>query len=44
MALMIAVKYCDDDLYSNTCFSQIIGIDVKSINRMEIEFLMLINF
>jgi hypothetical protein len=44
MALITAFKYCDDDIYDNSFFAKITEIDVKIINRLEIEFLMMISF
>ena len=37
-------RLSDDDIYDNSFFAKITEIDVKIINRLEIEFLMMISF
>eukprot|EP00003_Mantamonas_plastica_P033393 TRINITY_DN954_c0_g1_i2.p1 TRINITY_DN954_c0_g1~~TRINITY_DN954_c0_g1_i2.p1 ORF type:complete len:343 (+),score=61.36 TRINITY_DN954_c0_g1_i2:68-1030(+) len=43
-SVMIAVKYCEDQRYSNKMFSAIGGITLKQVNKLEFAFLQLINF
>ena len=43
-ALMIAAKMHDDDHLSNRCFAGIIGVSLKDLNYMEIEFVRLLHF
>ena len=44
IAILIAIKYNEDDFYSNTYYAKVGGITLKEINNLESEFLSLINF
>lgn len=43
-ALLIAVKYCDDDSFKNSYYATIAGIENKELNMLELEFLSMIRF
>ncbi|KAG8220195.1 cyclin-domain-containing protein [Butyriboletus roseoflavus] len=43
-ALMMANKFLDDNTYTNKTWSEVSGIDLSEINRMEREFLMGVDF
>ncbi|KIK99447.1 hypothetical protein PAXRUDRAFT_822738 [Paxillus rubicundulus Ve08.2h10] len=43
-ALMMANKFLDDNTYTNKTWSEVSGIDLNEINRMEREFLMGVGF
>ncbi|KAG9314762.1 cyclin-domain-containing protein [Chiua virens] len=43
-ALMMANKFLDDNTYTNKTWSEVSGIDLTEINRMEREFLMGVDF
>ncbi|KAG6890866.1 hypothetical protein C0992_012002 [Termitomyces sp. T32_za158] len=43
-ALMMANKFLDDNTYTNKTWSEVSGIDLAEINRMEKEFLMGVHF
>ncbi|KAH7925695.1 hypothetical protein BV22DRAFT_1088581 [Leucogyrophana mollusca] len=43
-ALMMANKFLDDNTYTNKTWSEVSGIDLSEINRMEREFLVGIDF
>ncbi|KAH9927419.1 cyclin-domain-containing protein [Epithele typhae] len=43
-ALMLANKFVDDNTYTNKTWSEVSGIELSEINRMEREFLMGIDF
>ena len=42
--LLIAIKYNEDDYFSNTFYSKVGGVTQKEINNLEYEFLTLIDF
>jgi len=42
--LMMANKFLDDNTYTNKTWSEVSGIDLAEINRMEREFLLGVNF
>lgn len=41
---MIAIKSFEDKYYKNDYYAKVGGISAKEINRLEIEFLVLIDF
>ncbi|KAF9231602.1 cyclin-domain-containing protein [Melanogaster broomeanus] len=43
-ALMMANKFLDDNTYTNKTWSEVSGIDLSEINRMEREFLLGVDF
>ncbi|KIR55047.1 hypothetical protein I315_02284 [Cryptococcus gattii Ru294] len=43
-ALMLANKYLDDNTYTNATWSELAGIPLTEINRMETEFLVGLNY
>ena len=43
-AVVLASKYLDDKTYTNKSWSKITGIRIEELNRMEREFLTLLNF
>ncbi|KAI8983309.1 cyclin-domain-containing protein [Trametes punicea] len=43
-ALMLANKFVDDNTYTNKTWSEVSGIDLSEVNRMEREFLLGIDF
>ena len=43
-AILSAIKYNEDDFYSNTYYAKVGGISLQEINNLESEFLSLINF
>ena len=44
VAIMIAAKYLDDRVCSNTCWAQIGGLRLAELNALELEFLFAIDF
>ena len=44
IAILLAIKYNEDDFYSNTYYAKVGGINLQEINNLESEFLSLINF
>jgi len=43
-AALLAIKYNEDDFYSNTYYSKIGGVDLKEVNKLEEEFVKKIEF
>ena len=43
-AILLAVKYNEDEVYNNVCFAKIFGIRSKELNKLEKKFLDLIGF
>ena len=43
-SILIGIKYNEDDVYKNSYYSQIAGVTMKELIRMENEFLALIDF
>jgi len=43
-SILIAIKYNEDDFYSNLYYSKVGGISISEINTLENEFLKLIYF
>jgi hypothetical protein len=43
-SILIAIKYNEDDFYSNLYYSKVGGISISEINILENEFLKLIYF
>lgn len=43
-AILTAIKYNEDDFYSNTYYAKVGGISLQEINNLESEFLNLIKF
>lgn len=43
-AVLVAIKYNEDDFYRNTQYAKIGGIDLKELNSLEDEFCRLLNF
>ncbi|KAL9650373.1 hypothetical protein ABK040_016440 [Willaertia magna] len=43
-SIMVAAKFFDDKFYDNAYYAKVGGIDVEEINRLEIEFLFMIQF
>ncbi len=43
-SILIGIKYNEDDVYKNSYYSQIAGVTMKELIRMENEFLSLIDF
>ncbi|CAD8146816.1 unnamed protein product [Paramecium pentaurelia] len=44
LAIVIAIKFQDDDYYKNDYYAKVGGINVKEINRLEQEFLEYMNY
>jgi len=44
VASLVAIKFNEDDIYSNEFVSKIGGIDFKELNKIEEEFLDLMDF
>jgi len=44
IGLMVATKYSNDISYNNKCWSDLTGIELQYLNKMELEFLRLLNF
>ncbi len=42
--MLIAIKYNEDDYYSNSFYAKVAGITLNEVNSIEMEFLKLINF
>ena len=42
--MIVAIKYNEDDFFSNEFYSKVGGISKKEINKIEYEFLSLIDF
>ena len=43
-SILVSIKYNEDDFYKNNYYSQIAGVSVKELFRMESDFLALIDF
>jgi hypothetical protein len=43
-SILTAIKFNEDDFYSNTYYAKVGGISLQEINNLESEFLSLINF
>ena len=43
-AILIAIKYNEDEIYDNYYFAQIFGVKITELNKLESEFLDLIGF
>jgi hypothetical protein len=43
-SILTAIKFNEDDFYSNTYYAKVGGITLQEINNLENEFLTLINF
>ena len=43
-AILIAIKYNEDEIYDNSCFAEIFGLNIKELNKLESKFLELIDF
>jgi hypothetical protein len=43
-AIIAAIKYNEDDYYSNSYYSKVGGVTVKELNTMEYEFIKLIKY
>jgi len=43
-SLIAAIKYCNDDLYPNTYYARIGGINLEELNLIEINFCALLGF
>jgi hypothetical protein len=41
---LVAIKYNEDDFYSNTYYSKIGGITLQEMNSLEVEFVKLMDF
>ena len=44
MSLITSIKYNEDVIYDNMDFSKIAGISLKEFNKIETEFLLILNF
>jgi len=44
MSLIVAIKFMEDKYYKNDYYAKVGGITVKELNKLEIEFLLMINF
>ena len=44
VSILIAIKYNEDSFYDNKYYSQIAGVNLKELKKMESEFLRLIKF
>jgi hypothetical protein len=42
--MIVAIKYNEDDFFSNEFYSKVGGVSKKEINKIEYEFLSLIDF
>jgi hypothetical protein len=40
--VLLAIKYNEDDYYSNTFYAKVGGISLKEINVLELDFIVLI--
>ena len=43
-AFICALKFCNDEIYTNSVYAKICGISLKEINNIEVSFLNLIDF
>ena len=43
-AVLLAIKYNEDEIYENNIFAEIFGVSNKELNNLESEFLDLIEF
>jgi len=43
-AILLSIKYNEDDFYSNAYYAKVGGISLQEINNLESEFLSLIKF
>lgn len=44
VAIMISIKYYDDEYYKNEYYAKVGGLSLKEINDLEFEFLELLNY
>ena len=44
MSIIVSIKYNEDVIYDNMDFSKIAGISLKEFNKIETEFLLILNF
>lgn len=44
IAIIVAIKYHDDDYYRNDYYAKVGGISIKELNSLEKEFLKLLDF
>jgi hypothetical protein len=42
--VLLAIKYNEDDYYSNTFYGKVGGVSMKEINVLEFEFLKLLQY
>ena len=43
-AIVLAIKYNEDEIYRNDYYADIAGVDIKELNAMESELLFKLNF
>jgi len=43
-SILSAIKFNEDEYYTNEYFAKVGGISLKELNALEVEFLQLINF
>lgn len=43
-SILISLKYNEDEIYDNIYYSRIAGVSIQELNKMEYEFVLLLNF
>ncbi len=43
-SILISLKYNEDEIYDNIYYSTIAGVSIQELNKMEYEFVLLLNF
>lgn len=44
VSIMVAIKYYDDEYYKNEYYAKVGGLSLKEINKLEMEFLDMLNY
>ena len=44
IAILISIKYNEDNVFKNDYYAKIAGVNLNEINKMEFEFINLLNF
>ncbi len=44
IAILISIKYNEDNVFKNDYYAKVAGVNLNEINKMEFEFINLLNF
>ena len=44
ISILISLKYNEDEIYSNNYYSQIAGVSIEELSKLEYEYAILLNF